>query len=102
PAVTPSGPPGTLGTGPTASTAIRATSYDQYCTRDDECVAVFQGNACQSCRCAAGAIRRDALTAYRADLGAFWSCHEPQPCAAGCTAVIGDAAICRAGTCTLE
>ncbi|MBA3391141.1 MAG: hypothetical protein H0T89_00775 [Deltaproteobacteria bacterium] len=86
---------------PQASTAIRASSYRQDCTRDDECVAVFEGNACQACRCAFNAIHRDALPKYRADLGAFWSCHKPDECAADCIQVTGDAAKCEAGICVL-
>ncbi len=86
---------------PQASTAIRASSYPQDCTRDDECVAVFEGNACQACRCAFNAIRRDGLAKYRADLGTFWSCHKPEACAADCIQVTGDAARCDAGTCVL-
>jgi hypothetical protein len=100
-AVSPDPAPTPAPQGPAATTAVRASSYDQYCTRDEECVAVFQGNACQPCRCATAAIRRDALPVYRAELGAFWSCHEPEACAADCTAVIGDPAVCRAGTCVL-
>ena len=83
------------------STNVLASSFDQYCTRDDECAAVFEGNACEPCRCANAAIRRDALPKYRAEIGAFWSCHEPTECAADCQAVTGDSAICVANKCTL-
>lgn len=85
----------------TPSTDVFAASFDRYCTRDDDCVAVFEGNACESCRCANAAIRRDALPRFRAELGAFWSCHDPSACAADCRAVTGDPAICVANTCTL-
>lgn len=86
---------------PQASTAIRASSYPQHCTRDEDCVAVFEGNACQPCRCAFNAIRTDALARYKADLAAFWACHKPEECAADCINVVGDAAKCDAGTCIL-
>lgn len=85
----------------TPSTLVLASGFDQACTRDDECVAVFEGNACDACRCANTAIRRDALPRYRAELGAFWSCHDPATCGGDCAAVIGDPAICVAGRCTL-
>ena len=86
---------------PQASTAIVASSYPQNCTRDDECVAVFEGNACNPCRCAFNAIRADALAKYKADLGQYWACHKPDDCKADCRQVTGDAAKCQAGVCIL-
>ncbi len=86
---------------PQASTAIRATSYPQNCERDTDCIAVFEGNACDPCRCAWNAIRVDAFAKYKADLGGFWSCHKPDDCKITCTQKIGDAAKCDAGTCSL-
>ena len=86
---------------PQASTAIVASSYPQNCTRDDECVAVFEGNACNPCRCAFNAIRADALVKYKADLGQYWSCHKPDDCKADCRQVTGDAAKCQDGICIL-
>jgi hypothetical protein len=85
----------------TPSTNVFASSFDTYCTRDDDCVAAYEGNACAPCRCANTAIRRDALPEYRAELGAYWSCYAPEDCAADCTSVIGDPAICVAGRCSL-
>src|SRR5512139_3437602 len=70
----------------TPSTLVTAASYDQYCTRDDDCAAIYEGNACAPTRCANAAVRRDALPEYRAELGAYWACYEPAP--ATCAAVI--------------
>jgi hypothetical protein len=92
--------PGPMQT-PQASTAIRASSYPQSCTRDGECVGVFEGDACNPCRCAFNAIRADALTKYKADLNSFWSCHKPEDCKTECHQVTGDAAKCAAGACIL-
>ncbi len=86
---------------PVPSTLIFASSFDRYCTRDDDCVAAFEGNACDDCRCANTAIRRDALPKYRVEIGAYWACYAPEACGADCPAVIGDPAICVAGRCTL-
>jgi len=86
---------------PPANTTIRASSYAQDCTRDGECVAVFEGDGCNSCRCAFNAIRVDALPKYKADLNSFWSCHKPDECRADCRQKIGDNAKCEAGTCVL-
>jgi hypothetical protein len=84
----------------TPNALVLAGNYDQSCTRDDECVAVFEGNACEPVRCANAAIHRDGLVEYRAELGAYWSCQAPKACPAG-QPVMGDQAICRAGRCTL-
>ena len=81
----------------TQSTSIAASSFDRYCTRDDECTAVFEGNACDPDRCANTAIRRDALPKYRSEIGAYWSCYTPSDDV--CPAVIGDPAACVNNTC---
>jgi len=86
---------------PQASTSIRASSYPQNCTRDDECIAVFEGDACQPCRCAFNAIRADAFPKYKADLGAFWACHKPDDCPKTCEQITGGAAKCQDGSCVL-
>lgn len=86
---------------PPANTTMRASAYAQDCTRDGDCVAVFEGDACNPCRCAWNAIRVDALPKYKVDLNAFWSCHKPDECKAECRQKIGDKATCDAGTCVL-
>jgi hypothetical protein len=92
--------PGPMQT-PQASTSIRASSYPQHCTRDDECIGVFEGNACNPCRCAFNAIRVEAFPKYKADLGGFWACHKEDECTTTCHQAIGAAAKCEAGTCIL-
>ncbi|MBA3499817.1 MAG: hypothetical protein M4D80_04685 [Myxococcota bacterium] len=82
-----------------ASGTIRASSYAQNCTRDDECVGVFEGDGCNPCRCAFNAIRADAFPKYKSDLGQFWSCRKEAVC--DCRQDIGVAAKCEAGTCVL-
>ena len=86
---------------PPQSTQIKASSYAQSCTRDDECIGVFEGDACNPCRCAFNAIRVDAFPKYKSDLGQFWACHKPDDCAADCRQAIGTAAKCESGTCVL-
>ena len=86
---------------PTTTNTIVAARYAQTCTRDDECVAVFEGDPCNPCRCAFNAIRKDALVKYKADLGQFWGCFKPDECKDKCRQNIGDAAKCDAGTCLL-
>jgi hypothetical protein len=86
---------------PQANTQIRASSYAQHCTRSDECVGVFEGDACNPCRCAFNAIRVEAFPKYKSDLGAFWACHKPDDCGADCRQAIGATAKCEEGTCVL-
>lgn len=86
---------------PQANTTVRASTYAQHCTRDDECIGVFEGDACNPCRCAFNAIRVDAFPKYKSDLGQFWACHKADECSADCRQVIGTAAKCEAGMCVL-
>ena len=86
---------------PPTSAAIRASSYPQACTRDDECIGVFEGDACNPCRCAFNAIRVDAFAKYRSDLGQFWACHKADECKTTCRQAIGATAKCEGGTCSL-
>ncbi|MDQ3334434.1 MAG: hypothetical protein M4D80_04680 [Myxococcota bacterium] len=85
----------------TPSTLVLASRFDQSCTYNSDCVAVYEGSACAPCRCANAAIHRDALPKYRAEIGAYWACYAPEDCGADCQAVTGDAAICVANKCTL-
>ena len=84
-----------------ASAVIRASSYPQACSRDDECIGVFEGDACHPCRCAFNAIRVDAFAKYKSDLGQFWACHEADNCKSACRQTIGATAKCDGGTCVL-
>lgn len=84
----------------TPNALVLAGNYDQACTRDDDCVAVFEGNACEPVQCANAAIRRDEATAFRAELGSYWSCREVRACPVG-QPVMGDPAKCVANKCVL-
>ena len=86
---------------PPANTSIRASSYAQNCTRDDECVAVFEGDACMACQCAFNAIHVAAFPKYKADINQFWACRKQDECKTTCAQKIGDPAKCDAGTCIL-
>jgi hypothetical protein len=53
-----------------ASCMLRASDYDRSCTKDTDCIAVGEGNACTAqCRvaCPSAAINGGALAAYQAD-----------------------------------
>jgi hypothetical protein len=80
---------------------IQASSYDQSCKVDSDCVGVAEGNACYPCtvQCqAGGAINRNALASYQSDLsktiGARGATSVP-PC--GCPATFYPC--CRGGSC---
>jgi hypothetical protein len=56
---------------PGPACSIAATSYDQSCTQDADCVPVFQGSVCTDhCGCANAAINQKDLTQYQTDLAA--------------------------------
>ena len=47
---------------------IRASTYDQACTTDADCVSVFDGNVCSAhCRCPNSAINKGQLARYQSD-----------------------------------
>jgi hypothetical protein len=86
---------------PIEGITIRASKYAQHCTRDDECIGVFEGDVCNPCRCAFNAIRVEAFPKYKTDLGQAWACHKPDDCRQQCRQITGAAAKCEAGTCVL-
>ncbi len=81
-----------------ASQNIVATSYDQSCQTDSDCVAVEVGNFCKPGahnNCTNAAINKGALPQYNADLART----QAGVCAglSGCTAEFGPC--CKNGTC---
>lgn len=47
---------------------LRASDYDQDCEVDSDCVAVFEGSACTTCRCSNAAIATKDANKYTSDL----------------------------------
>jgi hypothetical protein len=79
---------------------IQASSYDQACSVDTDCVAIAAGNACYPCVviCATGgAINRSALWSYEADVSATTGGRETSAVGCGCPAAFDPC--CRGGTC---
>jgi hypothetical protein len=80
---------------------IRASSYDQSCLTDGDCVIVGEGQSCGPCSLAYGpfnAINRSALPLFEADVaktpgGAF----DIVSCVPGCDLAV--VACCRVGRC---
>jgi hypothetical protein len=83
---------------PTAQN-IMASSYDQTCQVDSDCIAVAEGNFCDpgaTSSCPYAAINKSALAQYNADLAKTQAgvCGGPSLCLEGA----GDSC-CRNGTC---
>ena len=116
----PVGPPGACGSGPVVSSfcckvfpdagscapgvdgGILASSYDQSCTTDRDCVAIGQGDSCGLCafRCPNAAISASALDKYVAEIAstpAGVSGQRPDECGGDCTDDPGPC--CVAGEC---
>jgi hypothetical protein len=77
---------------------IQASSYDQSCTADRDCVWVLQGNACHPLDCRdPGAINMGSYAQYQSDLS--------KTRAASCVAPQGDCpqfgTCCRSGSCRM-
>lgn len=73
---------------------ISATSYDQSCQTDMDCVGVYSGSTCSACFCPNSAINVNAQSAYQHDFTAL----DPAPSKCGCPAFgpprCGDAGAC--------
>ena len=80
--------------GSCSTAKISASSYDQSCTQNADCVAVWDGSVCTNCRCPNAAINRSALPQYQSDLAAM----HPTPSICDCPAF--PPPTCLSGTCT--
>jgi hypothetical protein len=79
---------------------ITASSYDQSCQQDSDCVGISEGNACEACVVACpgvAAINVSALGRYQADIAATYGDHETATC--NCPAAAGSTPCCIAGMC---
>jgi hypothetical protein len=105
PASSPASAPGvpTPAAGPTGSPdcnrVVRASEFARACTRDADCVAIYEGPVSSACQCAYTAIARSDFPKYQAIMAEHASCSHPEQCAADCIAVAGNAASCTGGTC---
>jgi hypothetical protein len=92
-------PPGSVSDA-TACATISASSYEQTCANDADCVAIAEGDPCVPCglSCPAATINAGALAQYRADI-ANTPAETPsgQGCGVSCAIVPGPC--CRAGRC---
>ena len=78
---------------------IRASDFDQSCTGDQDCVAIYQGNACTPCACPNAAIAVADRQAYN-DTRASFQC--PQNEDIVCDACSAPLVACTAGTCAIK
>jgi len=79
---------------------IQASSYDQTCSADTDCVAIAVGDACYPCIiiCASGgAINRSAMASYESDVSKTIGGGETSNVQCGCPAAFFPC--CRGGTC---
>lgn len=77
---------------------IEASDYDGNCSEDRDCIAVYEGERADPCRCANAAISTLEYGAYTLDLGP--RC-EAVACNISCEIPLGGAASCVASTCEL-
>lgn len=82
------------------SDEVRADDYEQGCSVDADCVAVYEGPVSDACRCVNAAISADELATYESDLGPE-SCYDPSNCLADCIAVPGAQGACVEETCVV-
>jgi hypothetical protein len=84
-----------------SATTVRASSYDQSCTVDTDCVGVSQGDSCNPCdfSCVNASINSGALTQYTSDTANFPAvlAVAKGACASSCGGP--ETACCIGGTC---
>jgi hypothetical protein len=86
-----------------SSCSILASSYDQSCAHDSDCVAVYSGTTCHACACENAAINVSAQGRYDSDRSGVevGECPCPSPPAVGCVSgtcvVTGGIAVGDAG-----
>lgn len=77
----------TADSGTAGGGSIAASEFDQACQVDGDCVVVYQGTVCNSCRCENAAIAKKELDRYRSELDArSANCGQIPGCAADCAA----------------
>jgi hypothetical protein len=81
-----------------AACTILASSYDQSCTNDIDCVAVGEVWGCAGCACATGAINKRDQETYTRDLAALSPSEGTASC--HCPCVPADPPRCCKGLCT--
>ena len=83
---------------------IEASSYDQTCAKDSDCVAIGEGNSCLLCafNCTNAAISKGALAKYMADIANTPAgiSDSSGKCFSGCPAEFGPC--CNAGKCAVN
>jgi hypothetical protein len=81
---------------------ISASSYDQSCMEDTDCVEVTSTNYCnaQACLCGGSAINMSALAQFNADVGG--TPLGSHPGGGGCPCASSFGPCCRQGNCTAE
>jgi hypothetical protein len=80
---------------------IRASDFDQSCTGDQDCVAVFEGDVCAPCACANAAIALTARAEYndaRSNLFSSADCVKPD---VECDVCPDPPVSCGQGTCAI-
>jgi hypothetical protein len=84
----------------TSCMTISASSYDQTCANDADCVAIAEGDACMPCGlgCATATINAGALAQYKADI-ANTPAETPSSQGCGVSCLIVPGPCCRAGRC---
>jgi hypothetical protein len=92
-------PPGSVSDATSCAT-ISASSYDQTCANDADCVAIAEGNACIPCglSCNTATINAGALAQYKADI-ANTPAETPSSRGCGVSCLIVPGPCCRAGRC---
>lgn len=81
------------------STDIRTTSYDRKCVSDTDCVAVYSGEVCNTCRCPNAAVSQKDADRYKKDLESILKACGTRA-KVDCEPCNPTTGLCLGGTCT--
>ena len=90
---------GGSGGGGTSTKTVSASEVSQACVESTDCVAVYEGSACDACKCPNAAIAKDALAEYGTKFQSAGCPETDVACAADCAEAT---AVCTDGTCTIN
>lgn len=80
-------------------TEVAASHYDQACSLDGDCTAVFQGDVCTPCTCPNAGITAASRAKYEADVARLKAQCGPTP-AVACAACTPTRGLCINKTCS--
>jgi hypothetical protein len=78
---------------------VKASDFSQACVESTDCIAIYDGNVCDACKCPNAAIAKDAASDYATKFQGAGCPTTDVACAADCAEATP---VCAQGTCTIN